>query len=383
MAKVLVTDADYKHAVAAIRVLAGRGHQVVAGADSRCAQGFYSRYCQERLIYPPPSRSQEFIAFLCDYLRKTSVDVLLPIGYWACHTVAQYQQEIAPLTHLAIADWPAMRIASHKKRSLALAQSVGIAIPHTYATPEEIVHFPVVVKGSLDQGRVCYANSPAELRAVYEPDCVIQDYIEGEGYGICALLNHGRLRACCMHRRIREFPRTGGASTMAETVADPELRQQGVHLLEALQWHGVAMVEFKKDQADGRYKLLEINPKFWGSLELAIAAGVDFPNLTVAMALEGDVAPVPDANPGVRFQWIFQDLLHAAAKPGALPQVLRDMTRRNVVSDIDRSDLKLFFVRIFCSIKEFIGLVLRRRLRYPQGRPRKAKTPAPARKTAA
>jgi predicted ATP-grasp superfamily ATP-dependent carboligase len=78
-----------------------------------------------------------------------------------------------------------------------------------------------------------------------------------------------------MHRRIREYPITGGASTAAESFYDPALRDLRLTLLRALNWHGVAMVEFKKDQRDGTHKL--INAKFWGSLDLAIAAGVDFP----------------------------------------------------------------------------------------------------------
>lgn len=67
-----------------------------------------------------------------------------------------------------------------------------------------------------------------------------------------------------MHKRMREYPITGGSSTAAESMYDPELRDLGLTLLKALDWHGVAMVEFKKDSRDGKYKLMEINPKFWG-----------------------------------------------------------------------------------------------------------------------
>lgn len=87
-----------------------------------------------------------------------------------------------------------------------------------------------------------------------------------------------------MHKRIRELYTMGGPSTCAISVYDPKLLDYGLKILGALNWHGIAMVEFKKDSKDGTFKLMEINPKFWGSLDLAIASGIDFPYLLYKMA---------------------------------------------------------------------------------------------------
>ena len=94
-----------------------------------------------------------------------------------------------------------------------------------------------------------------------------------------------------MHRRIRERLVMGGPSTCAESVYDSKLLDYGLRVLKNLKWHGVAMVEFKKDSIDGEFKLMEINPKFWGSLDLAIASGVDFPYLLYNMTIRWRYKP--------------------------------------------------------------------------------------------
>jgi predicted ATP-grasp superfamily ATP-dependent carboligase len=122
-------------------------------------------------------------------------------------------------------------------------------------------------------------------------------------------MNRGRLRAAFAHRRIREKPPSGGVSVLSESVAlDPPLLAHAERLLEALKWHGVAMLEFKRDSRDGVTKLLEINGRFWGSLQLAVDAGVDFPYLLYRLAIDGDVEPVFSYRIGVRLRWWLGDL---------------------------------------------------------------------------
>ena len=88
-----------------------------------------------------------------------------------------------------------------------------------------------------------------------------------------------------MHRRVRENPPTGGASVCAVSIYDGKLLDYGRRLLDALNWHGVAMVEFKRDRLSGELYLMEINPKLWGSHDLAIASGMDFSSALVDMSM--------------------------------------------------------------------------------------------------
>jgi predicted ATP-grasp superfamily ATP-dependent carboligase len=199
---------------------------------------------------------------------------------------------------------------------------------------------------------------------------MLQEYVPGEAYGFFALFNQGKVRATFMHRRIREYPVTGGPSTTAESVYDPELKALGLRLLEALNWHGVAMVEFKKDSRDGGFTLLEINPKFWGSLGLAIASGVDFPYLAARMAVEGDVEPVSDYRVGVRFRWpLPDDVLHVLANPRAAAAFLRDSFDRNVRSDLSLSDARPNLFQVLLTFQAIASRLRHGNLRYPDGVP--------------
>jgi predicted ATP-grasp superfamily ATP-dependent carboligase len=120
----------------------------------------------------------------------------------------------------------------------------------------------------------------------------------------------GRLLAAFCHRRLREYPVSGGPSTLAVSVRDPRLVELGTALLRALDWVGVAMVEFKQD-GRGEYRLMEVNPRLWGSLPLAIAAGVNVPYAWYRLAAGLPVEPALTWREGVRMRFLFQDLLAA------------------------------------------------------------------------
>jgi predicted ATP-grasp superfamily ATP-dependent carboligase len=367
--KVLVTDAGYKHAVAAIRSLGRRGVEVVAGAPGRSAQGLYSRFTHERLFLPPSSETETFAGALAEASLTRGIDAVLPIGYWSTVACARHRTSLPSGLHVAVADWSAMEIASDKSRTLEFAERQGVSIPRTYASAAEVDRFPVVVKGRVDSGRVRYVRSRSDLDAIETQDAVLQEYVPGDGYGLYALMDHGVERAVFMHRRIREYPVTGGASTMAESFHDEKLAQAGLTLLRALGWHGVAMVEFKRDQRDDSYRLMEINPKFWGSLDLAIASGVDFPWLTVQLALGKPLGPVPDYPDGVRFRWVFDDLMHALARPEDSVAFVRDFFDPRVRSDLLLEDWKPGVVSALHAARNVVTRARHGTLRRPHGDP--------------
>jgi predicted ATP-grasp superfamily ATP-dependent carboligase len=141
-----------------------------------------------------------------------------------------------------------------------------------------------------------------------------------------------------MHRRVREWPPSGGTSACAESVLEaPALLRAGQTLLDALAWHGVAMVEGKR-ASGGEFVLMEINAKFWGSHDLALAAGVDFPGDLVALMEGGTLGPQAPYR-AVRFAWPFGgDLWHALAAPQDAPAVLRDLVSPRVAKSFRWSD---------------------------------------------
>jgi len=216
----------------------------------------------------------------------------------------------------------------------------------------------MVIKGALETGTTRYAMGLNELMRKCrllsnssKRSLIIQEYIPGQGYGFFALFNQQKLRAIFMHKRIREYPITGGASTSAESIYDPELKELSVKLLKSLNWHGVAMVEFRKDFRDNKYKLMEINPKFWGSLDLAITSQVDFPYLVCKMALEGDVKPVFNYKIGVKFTWPFpDDFQRFLAKPTSIGDFIKDLIDPRVQKNMTRRDLNPNLMQLLKSL---------------------------------
>ncbi|WP_447979324.1 carboxylate--amine ligase [Candidatus Nitrospira bockiana] len=368
--KVLVTDGHQKHALAAIRALGREGVTVHVGSSARFVSSFLSRYCAGTLVYPDPARHETaFVNCLVEYAQCRRIDVLLPIGYDANRVVSKHKDVLLKYLHVAIADHERMEVASDKGKTMALAASVGVNVPKTYTGVDEVEEYPVVVKGRTGSGNVRYVNSRQELEGMDTSGSLVQEYIPGEGYGFFALFRAGEPRATFMHRRLRQWPVTGGASTLAESYYDEGLKSQGIRLLQALNWHGVAMVEMKRDARDGRFKLMEINPKYWGSLDLAIHAGVNFPYLAAVMAMEGDVPPSHDFR-YLKLRWLFpQDVLHLISRPSCAGRFLKDFFDPHVETDLCPYDFAPDLYAIATTPAIVISRLLKGRLYRPHGRP--------------
>lgn len=369
--KILITDAGYKHTLGAVRSLGKAGFFVIAMASDKNAQSFFSRYCHEKLICPDPRNEEQFIKFLIDYLMKNPVDVLIPVGYITTVTISKHKKELLPFVKIPIVDYDSMEIACNKEKTMQLAKSIHITIPKEYSSITDIDKFPVVAKGIYESGHIKYINSLEDLIPLDLNNYILQEYIPGEGYGFYALFNQGIVKAYFMHKRVREYPITGGASTCAESIFDEELKKLGIELLESLRWHGVAMVEFKKDERNGKFKLMEINPKFWGSLDLSIASGVNFPVLLVNMALLGDIEPVFHYHTGIKFRWPFpDDTLHVFANPKSILEIFRECFDKNSRSNLWLDDFLPNVLQMYDTCMNVMMRIMQGNLRYPHGNPK-------------
>ncbi len=368
--KVLITDAAYTHTLGAVRSLGRAGIHVAALSPHRGAVSFFSRYCREKILCPDPQDEEQYIEFIANQLQENPVDVLMPVGYLSTVAISRHEKELLPLARIPVAGYASMEVACNKQKTMQLASSLNIPSPCEYMSAEEIIGYPVVAKEPYGSGKIRYISSPREFEHLDLTGYLLQEYIPGQGYGFFALFNRGKVRAYFMHRRKREFPVTGGPSTCAESIYDEEVKRIGLQLLESLQWHGVAMVEFKKDDRDGIFKLMEINPKFWGSLDLSIASGVNFPVLLANMALYGDIEPVFRYDTGVTFRWPFpEDTVHLCAHPASGVEMLRECFDRQSRTNLCLDDPVPNIIQIPRTCSRLAKLIGSGGLRYPHGRP--------------
>ena len=244
-----------------------------------------------------------------------------------------------------------MEIAANKSRTMEYAKKLGINVPETLILEtaddlhraEDTIGYPLVVKGSTEGGSVKYANDFGELESAFSSlqhdRPIAQQYIEGVGVGFFAAYNHGDCIAQFMHKRVREYPSSGGPSSAAQSFFSKELAQQGTHILDGLKWHGVAMVEFKLSSKDNMLYLMEINPKFWGSLELSIYAGIDFPFIASTIALGKPVSMAHRSyRRGVLFRWPFPGEFLHAMETGKYMEFVKNFFNRNYGDDIRLTD---------------------------------------------
>jgi predicted ATP-grasp superfamily ATP-dependent carboligase len=336
--RALVLDGMWNKALAAVRSLGGRGLRVTAGERSRAATALFSRYCSKRLIYASPAGNPEgFLEDLERELEGGGYDAVFPME-WTTQlllTGAGNRARLEKYTRIPFADAGLAKTVNDKAQLLKRARELGVDIPETHVICDMgeldrvagAIPYPAVIKPRISSGSrgLVYVGDRGELMRQYPlaheryPFPLVQEYIPGEGgvYGVGVLLNmSSRARASFVYRRIRSYPVSGGPSTLRESVRRRDLQDTAEYLLSSLGWTGVAHVEFKTDQRDGRPKLMEVNPRFWGSLALAVEAGVDFPYLLYKLAVDGDVAEVKDYKTGVRLRWLIPgDLLHYIYNP--------------------------------------------------------------------
>lgn len=333
-APVLVTDGDERAALAVTRGLGQAGIPVIVGGESAKSLAGASRYCVAEWRYPSPlTEKDKFIESIQNAIQDHGISQVIAVTDATTQVLAERKEQLGPAGS-TIPFLDRYNAVSDKYRLMQLARQLDIPIPDTVFVPDgdlrgvpEVGPYPVVVKagrsllrvdGKWIKTGVHFVSSEEALRELYcrtpylRQPSLIQRRVEGSGEGIFGLFDHGRPCALFAHRRIREKPPSGGVSVFRESIALPKpMTDYAVRLLEHVQWHGVAMVEFKVDRRSGVPSLMEINGRFWGSLQLAIDAGLNVPYLFHQMT-GGRRLAVPDHSyrVGTKSRWLLGDVDH-------------------------------------------------------------------------
>jgi len=384
MHKVLILDGKQRSALASTRSLGSKGVPVVVADESAATLAGASKYCNHTFTYPSPySDSGNFIETVKKEIKQRDIHIIFPMSEVTTYLILKHREEF-PGISIPFPDFKAFDMLTDKWRLCELSQNLGVTIPETFfiENPEKVsaiypdLKFPVVMKPfrsriPFDQNwietSVKYANSIVELHHIINQNAyfrnypfLLQEYIHGTGQGIFTLYNQGNPIAFFAHRRIREKPPSGGVSVLSESLGiNPSLKHISRTILDYMKWHGVAMVEFKVTP-DGMPYLMEVNARFWGSLQLSIDAGVDFPWLLYQVAAGQKVESITNYKIGMRNRWLLGDLdhLYLSFKNGSsrkLTNILKyrkiiqflNFFKKNTRYEVNRwDDLKPFFLEL-------------------------------------
>lgn len=336
---ILVTDGEQRAALATVRSLGRAGYDVRVCSPRRRSLAGASRYCRQQVPVPDAlSDPSGFRTALEALITRWGVTVLLPVSEQSLRAVLPAHFEQQGVT-IPFPPADVFRRISDKARLLEAAVPLGLAIPaqRVLQRPEDrtalsraSLRFPLVIKPARSVTET--AAGPVKLTVGYADDwasleeqlvplpieaypILLQQRVVGSGVGVFLLVWEGETLAIFAHRRLREKPPSGGVSTYRESIVpDPDLVTKATALLRHFGWQGLAMVEFKLDDQTGTPYLMEVNARLWGSLQLAIDAGVDFPLLLVEAALGKHPTPTLTFRPGVRSRWWWGDVDHLIAR---------------------------------------------------------------------
>jgi predicted ATP-grasp superfamily ATP-dependent carboligase len=375
---VLVLDGNENQAVACVRSLARAGHRVIVGASSAWSKAGWSRDCAATMRYPAPERDgAAFVAAIVQVVRQSPGTLVLPMTERTTLPLSESREEVEGAGgRTVLPTHDSVLRAFDKLETTRLAESLGIAVPRTItlasaadvASLDRTTAYPLVLKprtseerhpsgAVLATGAPVYVRDSQELADAYSElrercsAVIAQEFIEGSGAGYFALFSRGQVRLEFAHRRIRDVRPTGSGSALrVSTALTPQVAEAGRSILSALNWHGVAMVEFRI-RSDGSPVFLEVNGRFWNSLALAVYAGADFPRLVAEVAENGDVSSVPTYEIGTRCRWLLGDCRHLVEVwrgappnfPGVFPGRLK--TLRDVLLPVPGTHHDNFILR--------------------------------------
>lgn len=328
---VLVLDANQRSALAVTRSLGRSGQYSVYTADSiEIALAGASRFSQRYFRYPDPIHyPREFVSWMRNILAEYAFELVMPTTEITSQLLLNCQSEL-PGANLPFASYDRVMKLADKISLVKLAKKSGITVPQSssFQGAQDVIledlRFPVVIKPALSRiykedhwvhTQVRIVRSLADWHEALEDmpylqdnPFMLQEFIPGHGGGVFCLYDRGRAVQFFAHQRLREKPPEGGVSVLSRSVpVDKELKQAAVKLLNEVQWHGVAMVEFRISD-DGTPYLMEINTRFWGSLQLAVDSGIDFPLMLAHLHLGRPIEQTYDYHYDQRLRWLLGDL---------------------------------------------------------------------------
>lgn len=333
MATVLLSNGLLRMTLAAVRSLGKNGISTIVVEETRLTPAAFSKYCTKSIACSKASKHpQAFYEKICKIIEEERCEVFFPMDEDALAVAIQHREELNKICVVPLPPEESYRIISDKGEAYKYAEAMGVAIAKTSypKDSEDIIqsaanlNYPLMIKPVKSNGGrgIKIVNTPEELKAAYievnkdYKNPIIQEFLgDGDVYDVVLLYNaKNELRASFIQKHVRKYPLETGPSSVQESVYYPEMLQIALEYMKGLKWYGIADLEFFVQRGTGRIYFLELNPRFWNSLQMGIYAGVNFPWLLYKMAIEGDVEEVKTYKSGVRCRNLLpSDILHYLA----------------------------------------------------------------------
>jgi D-aspartate ligase len=255
--------------------------------------------------------------------------VLFPVSDEYVEILSKNYDSLSSIYRVTTAPPAITEFALDKRLTYLKAGKLGIATPWTSKSNSlaqleaENIPYPVILKPAINHHFFPQTNLKAlavadvsDLRQRYAQmnkyipadEILVQERILGGGenqFSFGALCKNGRVHGSLVAQRRRQYPvEFGNASSFVEMANVPEVEAAGRLFLEDIGFDGIAEIEFKFDPSDGKYKILDFNPRAWGWHTLGKAAGIDFAYLLWQQSVGLPVDPVGELRQAAWFREI-------------------------------------------------------------------------------
>ena len=319
---------------ACLRSLGSRGINTITVSEQASVASFYSKYCDEAYLVPDPDGNlDDYLATMLDLASRPDVRTIIPTREADIYILSSHRDEFESHLSLPVPGIESLRTVHDRVRLGEEAAEAGVPYPQTRklsdgvaASEGQVVksRYNLLVPGvrsTVEQNRVTEVKEKAHvapgdtsdldaLRDRMQHDPIVQEFVPGKEYMVGALYEHGERQATVQHHQLRGLDYTGSGGVYRESIADPELERVSTRLLDHLEWHGLACLEYVRDERTGEFKLIEINPRMWQSLGANVRMGADFPYYYWLQATGRSDQIDPSYDLDVGCHWLKGEFLH-------------------------------------------------------------------------
>jgi predicted ATP-grasp superfamily ATP-dependent carboligase len=353
VSKVLITDGHYKQSLALARLFHDLGFEVHT-AGERLSQNRFSKYWKYFSFHQLGVGEQRNSDPILNLLSRFNYDLVVPVGANSVARASDNFDKYSSKSRIYIPDQKKISVAFDKFASTNIALQLGLKAPKT-VTAEDWLSLPItsgksfIIKNKREIGeriQTQYFSDNDEITkfilsfdSTHQENLIVQERIHGSGEAFFAFYKDGVLLDSYTHKRVREIPSSGGSSTCAITTDADDVHQAGKKILDHLCWHGPAMVEFKREFGTDQLYLMEINPKFWGSLHLGISAGFNPAKLYFDLIHGSELSVYTrKIHKIIKFQWPWHGDISQVSGPQDFLAVFTDLLNPRVRKNLNLLD---------------------------------------------